>query len=148
MNGVRTFVVGAICLVVAACGFGSIGDAKTGAELAPSLEPLRELAPEHYRRLADGTFDSLSLVEQRRFVDEIEELAWQRRAAQRAESAAAVRLSIIEFQESIETLQPDVAARHLAVWRKNLLMSLKSVDGSLRGRAADLPLPGSGARDE
>jgi len=148
MNGVRTLALGAICLVVAACGFGSIGDAKTGAELAPSLEPLRELAPEHYRRLADGTFDSLSLVEQRRFVDAIEELAWQRREAQRAESAAAVRLSIIEFQESIETLEPDVAARHLAVWRKNLLMSLKSVDGSLRGRAADLPLPGPGARDE
>ena len=56
MNGVRIFAFGAICLVAAACGFGSIGDAKTGAELAPSLEPLRELAPEHSRRLAGGTF--------------------------------------------------------------------------------------------
>ena len=62
MNRVRTLVFGSICLAVAACGFGSIGDAKTGAELAPSLEPLRDVAPEHYRRLADGTFDTLSLM--------------------------------------------------------------------------------------
>lgn len=144
MNGVRKFAFGVICLTVAACDFGSIGDAKTGAELAPSLEPLRDLAPEHYRRLADGTFDSLSLMEQRTFVDEIEELVRQRREARRAESAAAVRQSIIEFQESIETLQPDVAERYLAAWRKNLLISLKSVDVSLRRRAADRPEPASG----
>lgn len=148
MNDVRTFASGAICLVVAACGFGSIGDAKTGAELAPALEPLRDLAPEHYRRLADGTFDSLSLMGQRDFVDEIEELVGQRREAWQAESAAAMRQSIVEFQESIGTLQPDVAERHLAAWRRNLLMLLKSVDLSLRRRAADRPVPGSGSGDE
>ena len=132
MNGVRAFAFGAICLAVAACGLGSIGDAKTGAELAPSLEPLRDLAPEHYRRLADGTFDSLSLMEQRNFVDEIEELVWQRREARRAEFAAAVRQSIVEFQESVQTLEPDVAAERLATWREMLLMSLKSADDGLR----------------
>ena len=71
-------------------------------------------------------------MEQRNFVDEIEELVWQRREARRAESAAAVRLSIIEFQESIEILEPDVAAERLATWREMLLMSLKSADDGLR----------------
>ena len=148
MNAVRTFAFGVVCLTVTACGFGGIGDAKTGAELAPSVELLRDLAPEHYRRLADGTFDSLSLMEQRNFVDEIEKLVRQRREARRAESAAAVRQSIIEFQESIETLQPDVAERGREAWRRNLLMSLKSVDVSLRRRAADRRGPASGPGDE
>lgn len=132
MNGVRTVAFVAICLAVTACGYGSIGDAKTGAELAPSLEPLRELAPEHYYRLADGTFDALSLMEQRDFVDEVEELVWQRREAWSAESSAAVRQSIIEFQDSIATLQPDVAEQQLAAWREMLLVSLRSADTALR----------------
>ena len=132
MNGVRTFAFVAICLAVTACGLGSIGDAKTGAELAPSLEPLRDLAPEHYGRRADGTFDALSFMEQRDFVDEIEELVWQQREARRAESDAAIRQSIIEFQDSIETLEPDVAEQRLAAWREMILVSLKSADGALR----------------
>ncbi len=132
MNGARAFAFGAICLAVTACGMGSIGDAKTGAELAPSLEPLRDLAPEHYRRLADGTFDALSFMEQRDFVDEIEELVWQRREARRAESGAAVRQSIIEFQDSIETLEPDVAEQRLAARREMILVWLKSADIALR----------------
>ncbi len=132
MNGVRTFALGAICLAVAACGIGSIGDARTGAELAPSLEPLRDLAPEHYGRLADGTFDALSFMEQRDFVDEIQDLVWQRREAGRAESDAAMRRAAIEFQDSIETLEPDVAEQRLAAWREMILVSLKSADGALR----------------
>ncbi len=129
---VRIVVFGAICFALTACGFGSIGDAKTGAELAPSVEPLRDVAPEHYRRLADGTFDSLSLVEQREFVLEVEELVWQRRVAESAWFYAAARQSIMEFQDSIETMPPDVAEQHLAVWRQRLLVMLKSADGALR----------------
>ena len=129
---VRIVVFGAICFALAACGFGSIGDAKTGAELAPSVEPLRDVAPEHYRRLADGTFDSLSLVEQREFVLEVEELVWQRRVAESARSFAAARQSIIEIQDSIDTMPPDVAERHRATWRQRHLMLLKGVDVALR----------------
>lgn len=131
MNGVRTLAFGAICLAVTACGFGSIGDAKTGAELAPSLEPLRDLSPEHYRRLADGRFDALSFVEQRNFVDEVEELVWQRRDAWQAESDAAIRQSIVGFQDSIETLEPDVAEQQMADWREMFLVALKTADSTL-----------------
>ena len=131
MNGVRTLVFGSICLALTACGFGSIGDAKTGAELASSLEPLRDVAPDHYRRLADGTFDALSFMEQQDFVDEVDELVRQRDEARRAESYAAMRQSIIEFQDSIETLEPDVAEQQMAVWREVLLVELKSADSAL-----------------
>ncbi len=148
MNRVRTLVFGSICLVVAACGFGSIGDAKTGAELAPSLEPLRDVAPEHYRRLADGTFDTLSLIEQRNFVDGIEELVWKRREASRAASDAAIRQSIIEFQDSIETLEPGVAEQQMAVWRERLLMSLKSADVYLFERSTDRSMGEPATEDE
>ena len=122
---VRTFVF-LICLAVT--GLGSIGDANTGAELAPSLEPLRDVAPEHYGRLADGTFDVLSFMEQRDFVDEVDELFWQWQEARRAGSDAATRQSIIEFQDSIETLEPGVAEQQMAVWRERLLVSLKRAD--------------------
>ena len=131
MNGVRTLVYGSICLALTACGFGSIGDAKTGTELAPLLEPLRDVAPDHHRRLADGTFDALSFMEQQDFVDEVDELVRQRDEARRAESYAAMRQSIIEFQDSIETLEPGVLEQQMAVWREVLLVELKSADSTL-----------------
>ena len=141
MNGLRTFAFAVVSLAVTACGFGSIGDAKTGAELAPSLGPLRDLAPDHYRRLADGTFDALSLMEQRDFVDEIEDLVYQRREAISAESDAWIRQSIIEFQDSIETLEPDVAKQRLAYWRERLLVSLKSADATWPRRTETQTVP-------
>ena len=74
-----TLGIGAICVTLTACDLADIGDAQTAAELAPSLEALREAVPEHHRRLADGTFDSLSILEQWDFVAEVRNTLRKRR---------------------------------------------------------------------
>ena len=133
MEGAGTFALVATCVVLAACGFGSIGDAQNGAELAPSLEPLREVAPEHYRRLADGTFDSLSFLEQWDFVAEVQEIVREQRETNRGEREAAWRQVMVEFLDSIETLSPESAERRLAATREDLLLLLKSENDALAG---------------
>ncbi len=71
--------IGSICVMLTGCDLEDIGDARTARELAPSLEALREAVPEHHRRLADGTFDSLSILEQWDFVAEVEQTLRMRR---------------------------------------------------------------------
>ena len=118
---VRIFGIGAICFSLTACYFPDrpdIGDAKTAAELAPSLEALREAAPEHHRRLADGTFDSMSLLEQWDFVAEV-------RAIVRKQTEAASRQSAVESLDSTKTLSPESAEQLLAFEREMLLRHLK-----------------------
>ena len=101
--GVRTVAVGTMCVALAACDYGEIGDARTGAELAPSLDSLQEVAPDHYRRLADGTFDSMPFLEQWDFVGEVIELGRQRYEANQAEIEAAWRQSTVESMDETES---------------------------------------------
>ena len=124
----RTFGIGAICVALTACYFPDrpdIGDAKIAAELAPSLDALREAVPEHHRRLADGTFDSLWLLEQWDFVAEIREIVRKQRKAELAESRAAWRQSRVESLDSTKTLSPESAEQLLAFEREMLLRHLK-----------------------
>ena len=130
-GGARSLAVGATCIVMTACGFGSIGDAQTGAELAPSLEPLRDVAPEHHRRLVDGTYDSLSFLEQWDFVAEVQEIVREQRETNRGELEAAWRQSLVELLDSIETLPPESAERRLASSHEHLLLLLKGENDAL-----------------
>ena len=130
----RTFGSCAICLALVACYplQLDIGDAKTAAELAPSLDALREVAPEHHLRLADGTFDSLSLLEQWDFVAEIRELQDEQWEAERAGFQTERRQRTLEFLDSIEAMPPDSAEESLAIRREILLLELKLESDSLR----------------
>ena len=125
MDSAWKFATGVICVGLTAYGLRDVGGAKTGAELAPSVEPLREAVPEHYRRLVDGTFDSLSPMEQWGFVKEVQDILQEHRETRDARFNAAWRQSIVESLASVETLPPELAERHLASRREELLMSLK-----------------------
>lgn len=135
MDRARTFATGVICVALAAYGLRDVGGAKTGAELASSVEPLRGAVPEHYRRLVDGTFDSLSPMEQWRFVKEVQDILQEQRETRSARFNAAWRQSIVESLASVETLPPELAERHLGSRREELLMSLKLENDALRGHA-------------
>ena len=89
------------------------------------LEALREATPEHHRRLADGTFDTLSLLEQWDFVAEVREIVRAQRKAELAESRAARRQSTVEFLDWIEDFPPESEERSLTVRRETLLRFLK-----------------------
>lgn len=130
----RTFGVGTLCLALVACYAEQldIGDAETAAELAPSLDALREVAPEYHRRLEDGTFDSLSLLEQWDFVAEIRELEDAQRKAERASFQAEQRQRTLEFLDSIEAMPSEYADESLAFQREMLLRELKLESDSLR----------------
>ena len=127
----RTLGTTVACIGLVACYPEQldIGDAKTAAELAPSLNALRERAPEYHRRLADGTFDSLSLVEQWDFTVEINELSTKQLEA----VLAAIRAREAQrTAESIEAMPPEDAEESLAFRREMLLRELKSESDSLR----------------
>jgi len=130
----RTLGMAAACIALGACfpEQFDIGDAKTGAELAPSLSALREMAPEYHRRVADGTFDSLSLVQQWDFVVEVRELSTGQLEAERAGFRAKERQRTAEFLVSIEAMPPEFAAESLAFERERLLRELKLQSDSLR----------------
>ena len=137
MDSAWKFATGVICVALTAYGLRDVGGAETGAELASSVEPLRGAVPEHYRRLVDGTFDSLSLMEQLGFVKEVQDILQEQRETRSARFNAAWRQSIVEFLASVEALPPELAERHLASRREELLMSLKLEDDALRGHAVD-----------
>ena len=145
--------MGVVCALLSACALPDIGDAKTAAELAASLEALPGVAPDHHRRLADGTFDSLSLPEQWDFVDEVEDLVRKRSysnsdsasysagevpewladhnrqiEAEIAESKAALRETMVMHMERLETLPPSSRERILASRREFVLIRLKMQD--------------------
>lgn len=103
IDGVRAVAAGAMCVALAACDYGEIGDARTGAELAPSVGSLREVAPDHYRRLADGTFDSLHFLEQWDFVGQVIEIGRQRYEGNQAEIQAAWRKATVESLDETES---------------------------------------------
>ena len=129
---VRTIGTAAICHALTACNFPGrpdIGDARTAAELAPMLEALREATPEHHRRLADGTFDTLSLLEQWDFVVEVREIVRAQRKAEVAESRAARRQFTIEYLDMVEDLPPE--ERSLTAGREALLRFLKTESDQL-----------------
>lgn len=130
----RTLGMAVVCITLVACYPEEleIGDAETAAELAPSLNALREAAPEYHRRLADGTFDSLSLVEQWDFVVEVRGLSTKRSQAERAEFRAEERQWTAEFVDSIEAMPPEYAEESLALWRERLLRQLKKESDLLR----------------
>ena len=130
----RTFGTGALCLALVACYPQQldIGDAETAAELAPSLDALREMAPEYHRRLEDGTFDSLSLLEQWDFVAEIRELEDEQWKTERAGFQTEQRQRTLEFLDSIEAMPSEYAEESLAFWRERLLIELKLESDSLR----------------
>ena len=130
----RTLVMGTLCLALVACypQHLDIGDAETAAELAPSLDALREMAPEYHRRLEDGTFDSLSLLEQWDFVAEIRELEDAQRKAGRGSFQAEQRQRTLEFLDSIEAMPSEYAEESLAFRREMLLRELKLESDSLR----------------
>lgn len=132
MDSARTFATGVVCVSLATYGLGTTGGAETGAELAPSVEPLREVVPEHYRRLVDGTFDSLSLVEQWGFVEEVQDILQEQRETRNERFNAAWRQSIVELLDSVETLPPVLAERDLASRREELLRSLKFENEALQ----------------
>lgn len=121
-----------VCIVLVACYPEQldIGNAKTAAELAPSLDALREMAPEYHRRLADGTFDSLSLVEQWDFVVELREISTRQHAAERADFRAQQRQWTAEFLDSVEA-RPELGGDSLASRREMLLRELKLESDSL-----------------
>lgn len=148
MDSARTFATGATCVALTAWDFADIDGAETGAKLAPSMEPLDQVMPEHYRRLVDGTFDSLSLVEQLGFVKEVQDIAQEKRETRRMRFNAAWRQSIVEFMDSVETLPPALAARQLASRREELLMSLKLENDVFRGHAVDPPAHEPETEDE
>ena len=125
-----TLGIGAICVTLTACDLADIGDAQTAAELAPSLEALREAVPEHHRRLADGTFDSLSILEQWDFVADVNKILRMRRYLKRryleagpsgpadetiqqevqpSESESASRESLVRLLESRKQMPPEYA---------------------------------------
>lgn len=140
----------AICHVLTACHFPDlpdIGAAKTAAELAPSLGAIREATPENDRRLADGTFDSLSLLEQWDFVAEVQDIAQEQRETRSARFDAAWRQSIVEFWDSVETLPPELAERHLASRREELLLSLNVPRGRPAGDIQQRPPVGVAGGD-
>lgn len=137
MDSAWKFATGVSCVALTAYGLSDIGGAETGVELAPSVEPLRDAVPEHYRRLVDGTFDSLSLMEQWGFVEEVQDILQEQRETRSARFNAAWRQSIVESLASVETLPPESAERHLASRREELLMSLKLENDALRGHAVD-----------
>lgn len=120
----RTFALLGIWAGLTAC-YPELGGAKTGAELAPSLDVLREVAPDHHRRLADGTFDTLSIPEQLDFVAEVQAIGREHRRVEREKSRAARRRLAVEFLDSIETLTPESAEEVLQVNRIWLLEDLK-----------------------
>lgn len=130
----RTFGMGTLCLTLVACYPQQldVGNAETAAELAPSLDALREMAPEYHRRLEDGTFDSLSLLEQWDFVAEIRELEDARWKAERGSFQAEQRQRTLEFLDSIEAMPSEYAEESLAFRRKILLRELKLESDSLR----------------
>ena len=130
----RTFGMAAVCVALGACYPEQldIGDAKTAAELAPSMNALRQGASEYHRRLADGTFDSLSLVEQWDFVGEIHELSTRQHEAARADFRAEQRQWAAEFLDSVETMSPGFAEESLARRREMLLRELKLKSDSIR----------------
>ena len=123
----RTTGIGVICIALTACYFPDmgLGGAKTAAQLAPSLHALREVAPEHHRRLANGTFESMSLQEQLNFVAEVREIVRKQRDAEREDSRVARRQSTVEFLDHIESLPPESAERSLVFRREGLLRDLK-----------------------
>ena len=131
IDDVRTVAVGAICVMLAACNLGEIGDARTGAELAPSLDPLSEVVPDHYRRLADGTFDSLPFLEQWDFVGEVNEIARKRYEARQAAVDAEWRQATVESLGEMESMPPFVAELLTASEREDLLWSLWEENDSL-----------------
>ena len=125
-----TLGIGAICVTLTACDLADIGDAQTAAELAPSLEALREGVSEHHRRLADGTFDSLSILEQWDFVADVNKILRMRRYLKRryleagpsgpadetiqqevqpSESESASRESLVRLLESRKHMPPEYA---------------------------------------
>ncbi len=130
----RTFGMAAVCVALGACYPEQldIGDAKTAAELAPSLDALREVAPEYHRRLVDGTFDSLSLVEQWDFVAELHELSTKQSEAERADFRAEQVQWTAEFLDSTEAMLPEFEEESLAMLRERLLRELKLESDSLR----------------
>ena len=130
----RTVGMAVLCIALVACYPEQldIGDAETGAELAPSLDALREMAPEYHRRLADGTFDSLSLVEQWDFVVEVRGLPTRGREAERADFRAEQRQWTAEFLDSIEAMPPASAEEFLTSRREMLLRELKVKSDFLR----------------
>ncbi len=130
----RTLGMAVACMGLVACYPEQldIGDAKTAAELAPSLNALREGVPEYHRRLVDGTFDALSLVEQWDFVVEIHELSTKQREAERADFRAEQKQWAAEFLDSVEAMSPEFAEESLAWRREMLLRELKLESDSLR----------------
>ena len=120
----RTFALLGICAVLTACD-SELGGAKTGAELAPSLDILREVAPDHHRRLADGTFDTLSIPEQLDFVAEVQAIGREHRRVEREKSRAVRRRLAVEFLDSIKTFTPESAEEVLQANRIWLLEDLK-----------------------
>lgn len=130
----RTLAVSVASIALVACYPEQldIGDAETGADLAPSLDALRAIAPEYHRRLADGTFDSLSLVEQWDFVVEVRGLPTKHSEARRAETRSRERQWTVEFLDSIEAMPPESAQESLALRREMLLRELKIQSDSLR----------------
>ena len=121
---VRTLWLLAIYVGLTAC-HPELGGAKTAAELAPSLDALREVAPEHHRRLTDGTFDTLSIMEQLDFVAEVRTIGREHRRIERAKSRAARRRAAVEFLDSIKSLTPESAEEILQANRMKLLQDLK-----------------------
>ena len=130
----RTFGLAAVSLALVACypKQFDIGDATTAVELAPSLEALREAAPEHHRRLVDGTFDSLSLLEQWDFVAELRELAMERHEVARAEYRADRKRLYAEILDWVDTMPPEEAEEMLGGGREHMLQKLKSESDVLR----------------
>ena len=75
------YMLAASLLMLGSALFGAV---KTGYELAPQLEGLKQANPAAHAKLADGTYDTLSLKERYEFVLTItmtEDLALQARVA-------------------------------------------------------------------